>query len=111
MPKSTEKRTYARYEYRIPVEAAIGDREISGLTVNLSLGGMLLQVAEPLPFGTRLRLRFRLPALDSDTEVYAAVRWVTKTAMGVQFESLRARDVWGLNRLFENLSVGSPGES
>ena len=105
MPRRTEKRAYSRYEYRTPIEVAVGEHELSGLSINLSLGGMLLQTAETLPFGTRLRLRFRLPALDADTEVYATVRWVTKTAMGVQFESLRARDVWGLNRLFENLSA------
>ena len=39
---------------------------------------------------------------DVDTEVEATVRWLDEGFCGLQFGSLRARDVWGLNRIFEN---------
>jgi hypothetical protein len=72
-----------------------------GESVNLSLGGMLIETDRRFPLGTALLLRFRLPALENDTEVQTTVRWSKGSNHGVQFGSMRARDVWGLNKLFK----------
>jgi uncharacterized protein (TIGR02266 family) len=67
-------------------------------TSNLSMGGMYVQSNQPLPIGTRFRLRFRLPGREKAIETYAIVRWVSETTedehsgMGIQFDKLRNTD-------------------
>ena len=39
--------------------------------------------------------------------VTATVRWSDDKATGIQFDGLRARDVWALNKYFEQLPVAS----
>jgi hypothetical protein len=85
----------------LQVKIATNSGEIDGLANNVSLGGMLVETSEHLPYGAVVKLRFRLPTMDSDTEVDATVRWNKERSFGMQFGSLRAKDVWGLNRLFE----------
>ncbi len=69
--------------------------------MNLSLGGALLTFGERLPLGTRLDLVFRLPASDAEITVGAVVRWAAEDSIGVQFDGLRAREVWSLNEYFK----------
>ena len=78
-----------------------GEREVQGITRNVSLGGMFIETSEDLTFGTQVRLRMRLPALKEQTEVPATVRWITPEGIGIQFGSLRALEVWALNQLFK----------
>jgi Tfp pilus assembly protein PilZ len=52
-------------------------------------------------FGDRVLLRLRLPSLREDSQIEAAVRWVEPDGVGVQFGSLRAMEVWGLNQLLK----------
>ena len=75
--------------------------KIETITENVSLGGMLLVTEESLPYGTPVTLQFYLPALKEDAQLEATVRWGREGRMGVQFGSLRARDVWALNQLFK----------
>jgi hypothetical protein len=49
-----------------------------------------------------VRVVFRLASLKEDTEVDATVRWKQPDGLGLQFGSLRAIDVWGLNQLFKS---------
>lgn len=71
--------------------------------MNLSLGGALLTAGTKLPMGTRCTITFSIPTLDTPIEVGATVRWSDDKATGLQFDGLRARDVWGLNKFFEQL--------
>jgi hypothetical protein len=95
-----EKRAQKRHACRLPVRIDAGGEEHEGNSVNLSLGGMLIDTDRRFPLGTAVMLRFRLPALKLDTEVEATVRWSEEGKHGMQFGSLRARDVWALNKLF-----------
>jgi len=73
--------------------------------VNLSLGGALFLVTPRLPMGQRLDVTFKVPTMDEAIEIGAVVRWSDDKATGIQFDGLRARDVWALNKFFENLPV------
>lgn len=95
------KRAHERYDRKIPVTIIAEGRELQGTTINVSLGGMFVALAEPVKFGSVVKVRFRLPALKEDTELTCTVRWVTPEGVGVQFGSLRAMEVWGLNQLFK----------
>ena len=73
--------------------------------VNLSLGGALFLGRPRLPMGQRLDVSFKVPTMDEVIEVGATVRWSDDKATGIQFDGLRARDVWALNKFFEALPV------
>jgi hypothetical protein len=70
---------------------------------NLSLGGALIEMKR-LPLGERVTVKFALPTVEEPIETAATVRWSTESAVGVQFDGLRAKDVWALNKFFEQLS-------
>ena len=71
--------------------------------MNLSLGGALV-VGEPrLPMGQRVTITFSVPTVEEPIEVGATVRWSDDKGVGIQFDGLRARDVWALNKYFEQL--------
>lgn len=71
--------------------------------MNLSLGGALIESSK-LAMGQRVHFSFAVPTLEQAIEIAATVRWSDDKATGLQFDGLRARDVWGLNKFFEQLS-------
>jgi hypothetical protein len=73
--------------------------------VNMSLGGALIAYPERLPLGTGLELTFRVPHLETPIHVKALVRWSDDEATGVQFDGLRAREVWSLNEFFKQFEA------
>ncbi|MCB9593719.1 MAG: PilZ domain-containing protein [Sandaracinaceae bacterium] len=75
--------------------------ELQTVSKNISLGGMYLITDQQLPYGTKVELRMYLPALKEDVLLAAVVRWQKDDGMGVQYGSLRAREVWGFNQLFK----------
>jgi len=78
-----------------------GEKAISARALNASLGGLFLELDEKLPLGARLHVRFEVVghAVESD----AVVRWHGDRGLGVQFDGLRARDVWALEKYFKSL--------
>ncbi|CAK0755396.1 PilZ domain-containing protein [Gammaproteobacteria bacterium] len=106
MPTFT-KRAYQRYPCHLPIKITTERGEIDGVAANIGLGGMLVESTEFLAFDSMVKLRFRLPAMTSDTEVTAYVRWNKENAFGLQFSNLRAKDVWGLNQFFEKSGAGT----
>lgn len=72
--------------------------------VNLSLGGAQVVATQKLPMGSRCQIGFRIPTLEELIEVGATVRWADDQGTGLQFDGLRARDVWGLNEFFKQLA-------
>ncbi len=101
MSRWKEKRAQTRYAYRLPLQIEVKGETFTGDSVNFSLEGMLIETERAFSLGTTLTLQFRLPALDVDTVVQAVVRWSKDGRHGVQFGSMRARDVWALNKLFK----------
>ncbi len=98
---SESRRVHERVECDLAVVLLYEGREIPGRTINLSLGGLFISAAEPLPYGTQAKIRLTLPALKVETEIPVTIRWTTKEGMGMQFGSLRAREVWALNQLMK----------
>ena len=73
--------------------------------LNLSLGGALVAASRKLRLGLRLQISFSVPTVDQPIDVGATVRWADGSGVGIQFDGLRALDVWALNKFFEQLSV------
>ncbi len=107
MRKDTNKRKHSRHTYAVPIDIVISEsRVLSGNIVNISLGGAFI-ASDPLPaFGAKVKLKFTIPGVPKTAEVPCIVRW-TKNGIGagVQFEHLRAIEVWALNKLIASLNV------
>ena len=71
--------------------------------MNLSLGGALVSAGTKFSMGQRVTISFSIPTLEEAIEVGATVRWSDDKATGLQFDGLRAREVWALNKYFEQL--------
>lgn len=71
--------------------------------LNLSLGGTLVIAKAKYPMGQRVQLQFHVPIVNHAIDVGGTVRWSNTEGVGVQFDGLRARDVWALNEYFKQL--------
>ena len=96
-----EHRSNTRHPVSIDTTVTFQGTESAQTIVNLSLGGALLSFGERLAIGSRLNLVFRIPTADVDISIGAIVRWAGDDSMGVQFDGLRAREVWSINEYFK----------
>lgn len=83
------------------------ESETKGTTRNVSLGGALINVsgAGDIAFGAAVKLRLPLAPLKADAEIAGTVRWIKDGDIGIQFGSLRAKEVWALNQMFRDAPV------
>ena len=98
---TTGRRVHERYDRRLKVVLKHPEGFIECVSRNVSLGGMYLVTTESLPYGTKVELEIFLPALKEDVQIEGVVRWNKGDGLGVQFGSLRAREVWAFNQLFK----------
>jgi PilZ domain len=99
---SENRRIATRHHVSISSTVTVAGGTVSCNLSNLSLGGAFLDY-QRLPMGERVHLVFTLPGHGDPIDTNSTVRWSTQDGIGVQFDGLRARDVWALNRFFEQL--------
>lgn len=102
MSSSANTRSTHRFDVVLDVEYRLGESWHQATTRNASLGGLFI-AATDLPEGQRLELRLRLPTQKEPIEVGGVVRWQADAGVGVQFDGLRAKDVWALGKYFDSL--------
>ncbi len=100
------RRADRRYDRTIDIEVIADVATVQAKTRNISLGGVFITASSPLPFGSKVKLRFSVPTQTEVIEIDGEVRWVENEeggthGLGIQFGGLRARDVWALNKFFE----------
>jgi Tfp pilus assembly protein PilZ len=71
--------------------------------LNISLGGALIAAHAKYAMGQRVKIAFHVPSMADAIEVGGTVRWSNSDGVGIQFDGLRARDVWALNEYFKQL--------
>jgi hypothetical protein len=98
------RRTSTRHDVSLSGTLSVGGDARPMTVSNISLGGALVSTGTRFSMGQRVQIAFTIPTLDTPIEVGAVVRWSDEKVTGLQFDGLRARDVWGLNKLFEQLS-------
>ncbi|HEX4455275.1 MAG TPA: PilZ domain-containing protein [Kofleriaceae bacterium] len=101
------RRTSTRHAVSLPAQLTLVEESAPRqcTVVNLSLGGALFALDNRLAMGTRVDFRFSVPTLEEPIVIGATVRWSDDKATGIQFDGLRAREVWALNKFFEQLPV------
>jgi hypothetical protein len=98
---SRGRRVHERYAIELPVRVTHPGGESRGTTKNMSLGGALIEVPDTIAFGATVSVRVFLPPLKEEATLQGVVRWVKGSAVGLQWGSLRAKEVWALNQLFK----------
>jgi serine/threonine-protein kinase len=86
-------RRFSRAPYVTPVVFVLADgSEVEGRGEEISIDGMLVVTAAPLPLGAALKLRFASPMTGETIRLDGAVRWTReargRTAVGIEFASL-----------------------
>lgn len=90
-PDSFNRRSSPRVALSVTISYRYEHTIASATCANISKGGMALRTMNPLPGGTRLRIRFRLPGSKREIDAEAVVSWSDqRTGMGLQFLSLDA---------------------
>jgi hypothetical protein len=97
------RRTSARYAVSIGAKLAVAGVPADCMIMNLSLGGALTSATTRHAMGARAHITFKVPTMEDAIEVGAVVRWADDKTVGIQFDGLRARDVWALNEYFKQL--------
>jgi uncharacterized protein (TIGR02266 family) len=86
-PDNFNRRGSPRVVLGIPVAYHFGATIAAALTLNLSKGGLGIRTMSPLPAGSKVRARFRLPGSTDDIETESRVAWSDRrVGMGLQFE-------------------------
>jgi hypothetical protein len=101
------RRSSTRHNVSLPIRVVIDGAERTCTMTNLSLGGAQFETAPRITLGARLQCSFKLPTFADTIEVGGTVRWSDEKATGVQFDGLRAREVWALTEFFKQLLEAS----
>jgi hypothetical protein len=96
----TNKRAHERFSIQLEVTLSYEGAEHVAFSRDIGLGGMFVLSEAKVPFGAEVEVRVSLPTLKGMQSIPATVRWHGPGGMGVQWRSLRAQQVWALNRLF-----------
>jgi uncharacterized protein (TIGR02266 family) len=90
------QRTHQRVDLEVEVDLGSDHNFFTGLTQNISEGGIFVATIHSPPVGTRLQLRLTLPGDDTPIDVTVEVRWVkeprdwhsAEKGLGLQFVDL-----------------------
>lgn len=94
-----EKRIHPRITIQLDVTCEISGRaSITGVSKDLSVGGMFVRASETLPFNTQITIVTKLPEAGA-VKLPAVVRWSTQEGFGVQFGLLGARETHALSNM------------
>jgi hypothetical protein len=104
---SANRRTQTRHDVSLAATITLDGQPRQATVMNLSLGGALVNPGARMSMGQRCQISFIIPTQADPVEVGATVRWSDDKATGLQFDGLRARDVWAINKFFEQLQPSS----
>jgi hypothetical protein len=88
----------------LAVVVVVGDRELEAVAANLGLGGVFVEGAQDLDYGTRVELRIALPSLNEPSRLPGVVRWCSAGGLGIQFLELGARETHAIGTLVRDAS-------
>ena len=93
------RRLHSRTPVRIEVFYSYGSDFVSDYMLNVSRGGLFIETFSPLDVGTKIHLRFSLPAFTDIFNIKGTVVWkrpaghgASPPGMGVQFEEVDKKD-------------------
>ena len=98
-----DRREYFRARFFVDVEVEYGSSRLQARTQDISLGGMLLEMPNPLWVGAEFLARVSLPD-GAPLEIGCVVRQVVpNVGMGVEYLDLKPPEHTRLRKLIESL--------
>src|SRR5262245_9331043 len=90
-PDNFNRRMNVRMALGVPVTYRTGATIAGSVTLDVGKGGLAIRTMNPLPKGTAVQVKFRLPGLPAEIDAAGRVAWSDrKVGMGVQFERVSA---------------------
>ena len=87
------RRASPRVALGVPVTYRVGTTIVTGLSLNVSTGGIAIRTTNPLEVDVVVKLRFRMPRGPHDIEATARVAWADRrVGMGLQFTRIDPAD-------------------
>ena len=88
------QRRYIRVPLQTEITCESGSKPVKGTSINISEGGMLIEIGNLGGMGNNVLLSFRLPAQNSSCSLSGTIIWTDekKTRSGVQFAAMTAKD-------------------
>ena len=97
-----DARTAERYDVEIKVDLASDHNFYTGLTQNISAGGLFIATHVLRRIGDRITVKFTLPGSRKSLEVETEVRWIRENSALVRVDGAT-----GMGVRFINLSVAA----
>ncbi len=92
-PDNFNRRASMRVFVGVPISYRAGPTIAGAVTLDVGKGGLGIRTMSPLPKGTAVQLKFRLPGAPAEIDAAGRVAWSDrKIGMGVQFEKISATD-------------------
>ena len=111
-PEQRHERQAARHELEINVDFESDSNFYTGLTQNISTGGIFLATHAPKKVGDHVVVRFMLPGVSQPIVIDTEVRWLRHSSslhrsdgppgMGLRFLSLTAEQATQIQRFIDN---------
>ncbi|CAK0772779.1 putative TIGR02266 family protein [Gammaproteobacteria bacterium] len=101
-----EKRSHPRFKCNFPVKIMTEHGIFTGMSVDISIGGIKIASPESFAIGQVVKLNFKLPTMASAIEVGACVLWKMEPLHGLQFDKLQSEDILGLIQMFNESDYG-----
>jgi hypothetical protein len=99
----SDLRRATRHFVSIATKLTINGTTVDAVMTNLSLGGASVSSEVKHSMGQRVHISFKVPGQEHLIEISSTVRWTDSKGLGLQFDGLRAQDVWALNKFFKSL--------
>lgn len=97
-PAGAERRQHERHNLSVDVDFESASNFFTGLTQDISRGGLFVATHALRKVGERISLSFKLPGEDKPIEVEADVRWVRENT------ALQRTETYGMGLQFVNLA-------
>ncbi len=99
-PEAADRRTTDRHEVEVEIDIDSDSNFYTGLTQDVSTGGLFVATHRIRRVGERIHVKFRLPGHDQPIEAHTEVRWLRENS------SLRRADgAHGMGLRFIELSA------
>jgi hypothetical protein len=105
MKPAREKRQQPRFTSQFRSTFSSEQREGQGRTLDLSIGGCMIEADLPVVVGATLECRIYVPGLDWPLRIdEAQVRWIKSGVFGIQFTKIQSDEETKLDRVIANLN-------
>ena len=100
-----EKRQQPRFTSQFRSTISGGQGEGQGRTLDLSIGGCMIETDFPVVVGAAFECRIYVPGLDWPLRIdEAQVRWVKTNTFGIQFKKIQPDEEAKLKQVIANLN-------